>query len=109
MNEPLVLVDRDTAGLAVVTLNRPQAMNALSVGLMAELTHCIDGLAADPTARVLLLTGAGRAFCAGLDLKELVPVRARWGAATAARRARTRLPRWNDLPGRSSAPSTGRR
>ena len=71
MNEPLVLVDRDTAGLAVVTLNRPQAMNALSVGLMAELTRCIDTLATDPTVRVLLLTGAGRAFCAGLDLKAL--------------------------------------
>jgi enoyl-CoA hydratase len=71
MTDPLVLVDRDTAGLAVVTLNRPQAMNALSVGLMAELTRCIDTLATDPTVRVLLLTGAGRAFCAGLDLKEL--------------------------------------
>jgi len=71
MSDPLVLVDRDTAGLAVVTLNRPQAMNALSVGLMAELAACIDALAADTTVRVLLLTGAGRAFCAGLDLKEL--------------------------------------
>lgn len=71
MTGPLVLVDRDTAGLAVVTLNRPQAMNALSVGLMTELTACIDALAADASVRVLLLTGAGRAFCAGLDLKEL--------------------------------------
>jgi enoyl-CoA hydratase len=70
-NESLVLVDRDTPGLAVLTLNRPEAMNALSVALMAELAQTIDTLAADPAVRVLILTGAGRAFCAGLDLKEL--------------------------------------
>jgi enoyl-CoA hydratase len=71
MTEALVLVDRDTPGLAVVTLNRPQAMNALSTALMAGLAHTFDTLAADSSVRVLLLTGAGRAFCAGLDLKEL--------------------------------------
>jgi enoyl-CoA hydratase len=67
----LVLLDRQTPGLAIVTLNRPQAMNALSVALMAALSETIDRLAADPTVRVLLLTGAGRAFSAGLDLKEI--------------------------------------
>ena len=71
MTEDLVLVDRDTPGLAVLTLNRSQAMNALSGALMAALTAQIDALAADPAVRVLLLTGAGKAFCAGLDLKEL--------------------------------------
>lgn len=71
MTEPLVLVDRQTDGLAVVTLNRPQAMNALSVALMADLAATIDALGADPSVRVLILTGAGRAFTAGLDLKEL--------------------------------------
>ena len=71
MNEPLVLVDRQTEGLAVLTLNRPQAMNALSVALMAELASTIDTLGDDPSVRVLILTGAGRAFTAGLDLKEL--------------------------------------
>lgn len=68
---PLVLIDRDTPGLAVLTLNRPDAMNALSVGLMSALTQAIDQLAADPAVRVLILTGAGRAFTAGLDLKEI--------------------------------------
>ena len=58
MTEPLVLVDRSTAGLAVLTLDRPQAMNALSVGLMTELTRCITRLTSDPDVRVLLLTGA---------------------------------------------------
>jgi enoyl-CoA hydratase len=71
MSEPLVLVDRQTEGLAVLTLNRPQAMNALSVALMAELASTIDALGDDPSVRVLILTGAGRAFTAGLDLKEL--------------------------------------
>ena len=71
MSEPLVLVDRQTEGLAVLTLNRPQAMNALSVALMAELASTIDTLGDDPSVRVLILTGAGRAFTAGLDLKEL--------------------------------------
>ncbi len=71
MSEDLILVDRDTPGLAVLTLNRPQAMNALSGALMAALAAQIDALAADPAVRVLLLTGAGKAFCAGLDLKEL--------------------------------------
>lgn len=79
MPEALVLVDRSTPGLQVLTLNRADAMNALSVGLMAELTQQIDAAAADPTVRVLLLTGAGRAFCAGLDLKEIGAGRNRLG------------------------------
>jgi enoyl-CoA hydratase len=83
-NEPLVLVDRDTPGLAVLTLNRPDAMNALSLALMAELADTIDRLAADPAVRVLILTGAGRAFCAGLDLKELGAGANRLGGDAAA-------------------------
>ena len=71
MSEPLVLTDIDVAGCALVTLNRPAALNALSRALRGELAACIDKLEADPAVRVLILTGAGRAFCAGLDLKEL--------------------------------------
>lgn len=71
MNEPLVLIERDPQGYAVVTLNRPSAMNALSVALRTELAGAIDELAASPQVRVMILTGAGRAFTAGLDLKEL--------------------------------------
>lgn len=71
MNAPLLLQDRSTPGLLVLTLNRPQAMNALSTALMTELAAAIDAATADPAVRVLLITGAGRAFCAGLDLKEL--------------------------------------
>jgi enoyl-CoA hydratase len=71
MNDDLVLVQIDPAGFAAVTLNRPAALNALSRALMARLADAIDALEADPAVRVLILTGAGRAFCAGLDLKEL--------------------------------------
>lgn len=71
MSESLVLVERAPEGYAVVTLNRPQAMNALSRALRAELARVFDWLAEDPSVRVLILTGAGRAFTAGLDLKEL--------------------------------------
>lgn len=70
-NAPLVRIEKDPAGYAVLTLDRPQAMNALSRALMAQLADAIDALAADAGVRVLILTGAGRAFCAGLDLKEL--------------------------------------
>jgi enoyl-CoA hydratase len=71
MNDALILTELDPAGYAVVTLNRPAALNALSRALMAQLSDAIDALQADPAVRVLILTGAGKAFCAGLDLKEL--------------------------------------
>lgn len=71
MTEALVLVERHPAGYAVVTLNRPAAMNALSTALRDALTAAISALAAEPAMRAMILTGAGRAFCAGLDLKEL--------------------------------------
>jgi enoyl-CoA hydratase len=71
MNDALVLTEIHPAGYAVLTLNRPNALNALSRALMAQLSDAIDRLQADPAVRVLILTGAGKAFCAGLDLKEL--------------------------------------
>ncbi|WP_425260767.1 enoyl-CoA hydratase [Rubrivivax sp. RP6-9] len=71
MDTPPLLIDRHPAGYAVLTLHRPQAMNALSRDLMAALADAVDALEGDPAVRVLVLTGAGRAFCAGLDLKEL--------------------------------------
>ncbi|HSW23572.1 MAG TPA: enoyl-CoA hydratase, partial [Burkholderiaceae bacterium] len=73
-------------GVALLTLNRPQAMNALSRELLDELTRAIDAVAADPGVRVLILTGAGRAFCAGLDLKELGSGRTDIGKTTVTSR-----------------------
>ncbi|ARU05981.1 hypothetical protein CCO03_16065 [Comamonas serinivorans] len=66
----LVLIDRPADGLAVVTLNRPEALNALSNELRRQFTAAFDTLMQDGT-RVVVLAGAGRAFCAGLDLREL--------------------------------------
>lgn len=80
---PLVLVTRDDA-VATVTLNRPEAMNALSRALRAEFAAAMRGLAADDGIRAIVLTGAGeRAFTAGLDLKELGADTGNLGAANA--------------------------
>ena len=64
-------MERAPEGYAVLTLNRPEAMNALSAALRRALAEAVAELAAEPSVRMLILTGAGRAFCAGLDLKEL--------------------------------------
>ena len=70
MSESLLVVEtRD--GVATVTLNRPQAMNALSRALRAKIVQTFAALSADSEVGAVILTGAGRAFCAGLDLKEL--------------------------------------
>ena len=79
----LVKVERDE-GVAVVTLNRPEAMNALSRGLRAQLAQVMRELDEDEKVRVVILTGAGeRAFTAGLDLKELGADTANLGAVNA--------------------------
>jgi enoyl-CoA hydratase len=80
---PLVTVDQE-GSLAVVTLNRPEAMNALSAALRLELAQVMRAVEADDTIRAVVLTGAGeRAFTAGLDLKELGADTSNLGAANA--------------------------
>src|SRR5690606_25386409 len=72
MNDtPLLLSTRPQSGVALPTLNRPQAPNALSIGLREALVRTLREIAADGTVRAVVMTGAGRGFCAGLDLKEL--------------------------------------
>lgn len=79
----LILITRDDA-VATVTLNRPEAMNALSKALRADLAAAMRELAADDSIRAIVLTGAGeRAFTAGLDLKELGADTSNLGAANA--------------------------
>ncbi len=56
-------------GVATVTLNRPEALNALNATLRAELRAVLKGVAKDPSVRAVVLTGAGRAFCSGADLR----------------------------------------
>ena len=67
---PELLVERH-GRMIVLTLNRPAAANSLSSTLIRALTGTFEDLAGDPEAGVVVLTGAGRHFCAGLDLKEL--------------------------------------
>lgn len=72
--------------LAVVTLDRPKALNALNAQTLGELESVIDDLAADTAVRVVLLTGAGdRAFAAGADIRELAAIPAGEGRAFALR------------------------
>lgn len=60
---------RRVGHVAVITLNRPQAMNAINAAMSLAVEEAIDELVDDPQLRVGVLTGAGRAFCAGADLK----------------------------------------
>lgn len=66
-----LLLRRDEDGVAFLTLNRPRQYNALSAGLLEALHRSLDAIAADASVRVLVVTGAGPAFCAGHDLKEM--------------------------------------
>jgi enoyl-CoA hydratase len=68
-DEQVVLTDIVEPGIAVVTMNRPGRLNALNQTLIAELHRTFDRLDSDPAVRVVILTGAGRGFCAGADIK----------------------------------------
>ena len=69
-NIPILLEERDREVLRL-TLNRPKARNALSVALMSALIEALNDAATDPHVRVVVVAGAGPAFCAGHDLREL--------------------------------------
>jgi enoyl-CoA hydratase/carnithine racemase len=68
-HEPFVLREQDARGVRTLTLNRPQAYNALSEGMLAALQAELD--AVDDSVRLLVMAAAGKAFCAGHDLKEM--------------------------------------
>ncbi len=70
MAEPVLLVEKKDR-IATITLNRPEQMNALSNELRIAISETFESLKDDTSIDVAILTGAGRAFCAGLDLKEL--------------------------------------
>ncbi len=67
---PVVLVEKQTPQITLITLNRPERRNALTIELMSDLSSAIEDAAADEIQRVLILRGAGSAFCTGLDLNE---------------------------------------
>jgi enoyl-CoA hydratase/carnithine racemase len=70
MTEP-VLIRQDDGAVATLTLNRPQARNALSVALLDELQRALDALRDDKTIKAVVIAAAGPGFCAGHDLKEM--------------------------------------
>ncbi|RJG10584.1 enoyl-CoA hydratase/isomerase family protein [Pseudomonas cavernicola] len=90
------LLSQVEAGIAWITLNRPQQRNALDIPTLKGLHALLDELNADPAVRVLVLTGNGRSFCAGADLAEWAEAEARgalesYGWTEAAHALMTRL------------------
>jgi enoyl-CoA hydratase/carnithine racemase len=72
MNDaPPLLAERDARGVVSLTLNRPQAFNALSEAMLEALQSALDRVAADEGARAVVIGATGKAFCAGHDLKEM--------------------------------------
>lgn len=70
MSDSVLLVEHE-GPIAIITLNRPEQMNALNAELRLAIGATFAELEADPNTRAIVLTGAGRAFCAGMDLKEI--------------------------------------
>ena len=71
MTSPPLLLRHDQDGIATLTLNRPGARNALSMGLMAALDAALADIGTDPTIHVVVIAGGGPAFCAGHDMREM--------------------------------------
>jgi len=67
---PVVLIEKESPQISVVTLNRPERRNALTLELLTELCTAIKVASEQSEQRVLILRGAGAAFCTGLDLKD---------------------------------------
>jgi enoyl-CoA hydratase len=70
MPDPTILTTRD-GFVATITMSRPEALNALTIPMLGALADALDAVAADDEVRVVVLTGAGRAFSSGVDLKAL--------------------------------------
>ena len=66
-------LDRPSDGFVVVRLNRPECLNAINEVMQSELSNLLGDLAADQSVRAVVLTGAGRGFCAGIDIRDFGP------------------------------------
>ena len=87
---PNILIEEKDPRTTIVTLNRPERRNALTIELMTELAAAVEAAAADNKRRILILRGAGKAFCAGLDLQETTEMeKAHRSAEMVARTLRT--------------------
>ena len=74
MNYKTVVLEKKE-GTAVLTLNRPDVLNSVNRAMRSEILGILDHLERDQDVRVLIMTGAGRAFCAGADIHELQEIR----------------------------------
>lgn len=101
------LLESFKSGVATLTMNRPDARNALTPDMMQGLLSALPRLAADPTVRVVVLTGTGQAFCAGGDVKAFAKLASLSSAAGAMSfdqkvndlRARMEVSRWlHEMP-----------
>jgi methylglutaconyl-CoA hydratase len=70
---PVLLIEKQTPQITVVTLNRPERRNALTIELLTELMAAIRLASDEPNERIIILRGAGAAFCTGMDLKAATP------------------------------------
>ncbi len=101
MSQDLAEMVKD--GVAVLTLNRPDRLNALSTAMLDDLLEALPRLAADPDVGVVVVTGAGRAFCAGGDVKAMAEGREQTGIGLEERaqglRSRMEVSRWlHEMP-----------
>jgi len=71
MNYETIIYEKEKNGIATLTFNRPQVMNAQNIPLKTEMRHAVEDARDDDKVRVLIITGAGRAFSAGDDIKEM--------------------------------------
>jgi 2-(1,2-epoxy-1,2-dihydrophenyl)acetyl-CoA isomerase len=85
------LIETIEDGVATLTLNRPERLNALSTPIMDGLLHGLPRLAGDPAVKVVVLTGAGRGFCAGGDVKSMAGGGERQSAPEATAHLRSRM------------------
>ena len=83
-SEPSVRVERDGA-VATLALNEPKTMNAMSAGIKAGIEDNLPGLLADPQVRAIVITGTGKAFCAGGDIRSMQDPAGRVAPAVRAR------------------------
>jgi len=83
MTDPVVLVEHRDPGIALITLNRPERLNAWNGELATRYFELLDAAAADPAVKVIVVTGAGRGFCAGADMDTLQSIGASSGTGGA--------------------------
>ena len=91
MNAPPELLETIEDGIATLTFNRPERLNALSTPIMQGLLDGLPRLAGDQAVKVVVLTGAGRAFCAGGDVKSMAEGSVQRSTAEATTRLRSRM------------------